>query len=96
MERGEGRTFQTRMASARARFLKMQPYRHQGEDTGITGFHLAANSIAIEFKDGSRYLYDDRRPGRKHVEAMKKLAVAGHGLTTYINKYVRERFARKI
>ncbi len=74
----------------------MKPYRHQAGNTGISGFHVKPDSIAIQFKDGSIYLYDSRRPGKKHVEAMKELARAGKGLTTYVNQHVRERYAKKL
>jgi hypothetical protein len=47
----------------------------------------------LKFKDGRTYLYDYAKPGKVHVEEMKKLAVEGNGLTTYINKYVRDNYS---
>ncbi len=75
----------------------MQPYRHQGgKKAGVSHFCIKADSIVLRFEDGSTYLYDYDRPGREQVEAMKKLARAGQGLTTYLNRNVRERYARKL
>ncbi|WP_327372430.1 hypothetical protein [Caballeronia arationis] len=41
----------------------------------------------MQFANGATYLYDHRVPGREHVEAMKRLAVAGRGLSTYIARF---------
>jgi hypothetical protein len=43
-----------------------------------------------------RYSYDATKPGTKHVDAMKRLALAGEGLTTYVNQHVRENYAAKL
>ncbi|MEW6468382.1 MAG: hypothetical protein AB1458_05620 [Bacteroidota bacterium] len=34
--------------------------------------------------------------GKKHVGAMKRLALAGRGLSAYISQYVRENYAEKL
>lgn len=64
-------------------------------DTGVIAYHVGENSITVQFKDGSCYLYDIEKPGLGHVNKMKKLAKSGAGLSTYISQYVRENYKAK-
>lgn len=50
----------------------------------------------MKFSDSETYIYTYASTGKKHIEDMKKLAVQGYGLTTYINKNVRQAYARKL
>jgi hypothetical protein len=74
----------------------MQPYKNVSGESGIVAFERGDNYIDIEFNGGSRYRYDYRVPGRREVETMKRLAQRGEDLATFINKYIRERFAKKL
>jgi len=76
--------------------LNRRPYGNFGGNSGVRYYALGPSSIRIWFKDGGSYEYDDSRPGRGHVEAMKRLAELGRGLATYINRHVRENYARKL
>ncbi|MGH7508929.1 MAG: hypothetical protein ACREMZ_05620 [Gemmatimonadales bacterium] len=73
----------------------MERYDAIGRDTGIVAYEVGNDFIRVQFVDGSVYLYDAIRPGMNHVERMKELAVAGQGLTTYINQHVRKAYARR-
>jgi len=53
------------------------------------------NGIVLKFKDGRGYSYSHTRPGKVNVDNMKKFALSGSGLTTYINKYVRDDYDDK-
>ncbi len=74
----------------------MQRYRSFKRDTGVRAFAIHNTSIDIEFRDGRRYRYDYTRPGAEKVEMMKRLALAGDGLTTFINQHVREAYACRL
>ena len=65
-------------------------------ESGVVAFLPGDEYIDVEFRDGRRYRYSYAMPGRKEVERMKELAEAGKGLTTFINKYVRDRFAVRL
>ncbi|WP_419803896.1 hypothetical protein [Terriglobus sp.] len=67
-----------------------------GRDTGVRAYALLPEAIALKFSDGSVYLYDAVAPGRVHVRAMQRLAERGSGLTTYVNQFVRERYAGRV
>lgn len=68
----------------------MKKYGGFSGGQGVTGYEEKPDRIIIKFQDGSLYTYSYRSAGIEHVEKMKDLAEAGRGLTTYINKYVRE------
>lgn len=71
----------------------LQPYT-SGHHSGVAAFATGDDFILVQFKDGRLYLYDDKKPGKHHVEQMKRLALKGKGLTTYINQNVRENYSK--
>ena len=75
---------------------RMTPYRNRSGQSGVSAFQLLDNAIVVRFIDGSTYRYGVERPGRHHVGRMKSLAMAGRGLATYINRYVREKYEERI
>ncbi len=76
--------------------MERRLYGNLSGHSGVRYFAVSASSICVWFKDGEGYEYDSRRPGREHVDAMKRLAEEGRGLVTYINRHVRANFARKL
>lgn len=74
----------------------MQRYKNLDGDSGVVAYELGAQSIKVRFRDGHTYLYDQRATGRAAVADMQALAVAGRGLSTYISRFVRDRYAAKL
>ena len=74
----------------------MQRYQALSGDAGVTHFKVDPDSITIQFKNRSVYLYTYASGGKRNIEAMKKLALEGDGLTTYINQNVKDRYARRL
>jgi hypothetical protein len=70
----------------------MQKYGNKSGDSGILAFEIAKNFILIKFVTGQIYKYSYTTPGNFHVEQMKKLALSGKGLATYINQHVRANY----
>jgi len=68
----------------------MRTYGKNRADAGIRGYALLDDAIEIQFKDGGVYRYSARRPGAELVAEMRRLAMAGKGLSTFINQNVRE------
>ena len=62
----------------------------------ILSYSIEEDSITVQFKDGGTYLYNYDSTGVKEVEQMKRLAEKGSGLNTYINQFVRKKYARKL
>jgi hypothetical protein len=71
-------------------------YDNRAGESGVTDFQIRESSIAIRFTNGGTYLYDARKPGRKDLEQMKRLALAGRGLSTFISTHVKDRYASRI
>ena len=74
----------------------MERYKNRSSDSGVVAYDVGPDFIVIEFRDGGRYRYDYVSTGKAEVEQMKRLAVLGRGLATYINTTVRESFAEKL
>ena len=74
----------------------MQAYNHSTRDTGVTAYQVSDDGIYVEFRDGSVYLYTIKSAGAVSIAKMKDLAAKGKGLTTYINRYVKKRYEKKI
>lgn len=74
--------------------MNMQPYKNKR--SGVKSFEIHDTNIILEFRDGGGYLYDYTIPGKKHVEQMKKLAIQGKDLATYVNQHIREQYRKKL
>jgi hypothetical protein len=76
--------------------MRMQRYRNRSGHSGVTGYLLGDGCILVRFIDGAIYEYTDQVSGAEHVRAMSQLAQTGQGLATYISRYVRDRYARRL
>jgi hypothetical protein len=74
----------------------MEPYINLGNNSGISAYDIRETSITVHFSNGEVYLYDYNKLGEAAVELMKRLAVQGHGLNSFINKQVRKNYAAKL
>ncbi|HEY6986652.1 MAG TPA: hypothetical protein VH375_11260 [Rhodanobacteraceae bacterium] len=76
----------------------MERYGHEDRTrkSGVVAYEIHDDAIDIEFASGDVYRYDETTPGPVDVELMKRFARAGRGLTSYISKYVRDRYAEKL
>jgi hypothetical protein len=76
---------------------KMTPIRYENlnGNSGVTHYAIEPGLIAVQFKDGTIYIYDQVRPGATHIDQMKVLAIAGRGLGTYVSQNVKHSYARK-
>lgn len=50
----------------------------------------------VQFVHGPTYLYTYASAGEASIEQMKDAARAGHGLATYISRFVRGRYAERL
>ena len=74
----------------------MEEYKNRGGDSGVISFEISDDSITVQFRDKSLYLYNYIKPGQAVVEHMKALARAGKGLNSYISRTVRKNFYQKL
>jgi hypothetical protein len=73
----------------------MKRYRNLSGVSGVVAYEALDDEITVKFRNGDFYLYNHAEPGWQEVEDMKRLAVAGRGLSTYIAQRVKGRYARK-
>ena len=73
----------------------MQSYADIDGDSGVHGFEISDTSITVWFTGTQKpYTYSYLSAGQHHVEQMKRLAFAGDGLNSYINKNVKFKYVR--
>jgi hypothetical protein len=76
--------------------LDLTPYRNRDGNSGVGAYQLLDDGIIVRFVEDGTYRYGPERPGRYHVGQMKSLAMAGRGLATYINRYVRDKYEERL
>lgn len=75
--------------------LHVKHYR-SASGSGVEAYECGPGWIVLRFHDGSPYRYDARHPGALHVMEMQRLADAGEGLNSYVNRHVRGDYARRL
>ena len=68
----------------------MERYRNATGTSGVYAYEINHYNIHVQFVGNNRiYTYSYGRAGSNHVENMKRLALQGSGLNTYINNNVK-------
>jgi len=68
----------------------LKTYADLNNNSGVSSYEIKPTSIKVWFnRDVYSYVYSYTSAGEYHVEHMKKLAIAGKGLNTYIDKNVK-------
>lgn len=63
-------------------------YKNINGNSGVTHYEITAHSIKIKFGTGDTiYIYSESKIAKHHIDKLKKLAVAGKGLSTYISQH---------
>ena len=73
----------------------MENYKDVNRDSGIAAYEFGADFIRVKFKDNAVYLYTNLSAGNENIAKMEVLAQSGDGLNSYINKFVKKKYARK-
>jgi hypothetical protein len=68
----------------------MKRYKNLSGDSGVVAYEVHPRRIDIRFTNGRTYKYTSRSAGADNIELMKKLAVAGRGLSTFISQVVKD------
>jgi hypothetical protein len=71
-------------------------YANYDGKSGVVAYQIDQGSITVEFDDGSIYLYNTHSTGPNNIAEMQRLAMAGQGLNSYINRFVKRQYADKI
>ena len=76
--------------------MALRRYKKRHHDSGVTAYEIGDDYIKVEFADGPLYLYTHEVPGTREVEQMKKLAMEGKGLSTFISRNVKDKYASRL
>jgi len=74
----------------------MKRYKNLEGHSGVTGYEILPDAIAVQFNYDAVYRYTYASAGKRIIEKMKELAIAGKGLSTYISQTVKGKFEDKI
>ena len=74
----------------------MEKYKNLGGGSGVAAYEIGQESVTVQFRDGATYLYTSQSAGDSNLSEMQRLAVAGHGLNSFINRVVRKGYAQKL
>jgi hypothetical protein len=73
----------------------MIPYKNLDGHSSVVEYEIGVNSIKVRFRSDIKiYVYDYVSPGQTHVERMKKLAIGGKGLASYMSRNIKENYSR--
>lgn len=78
--------------------LLMKPYMNLWGDSNVVAYDYNIDSIVVQFKPTwtfTIYTYTNQSAGKTHIDEMKRLADAWHGLNSYINRYKPSYFSKK-
>ena len=71
----------------------MKKYANLRGKSGIRNYSITPTSVKIKFvKNSGIYVYNYDQPGKSHVEKIKTLALAGQGLSKYINQNIKRNY----
>jgi hypothetical protein len=71
------------------------PYQNLSGDSGVAAYEIGADLIKVRFQGSADvYVYTTQSAGARHLREMKRLAVLGRGLSTYISRHTHDRYER--
>jgi len=71
----------------------MKRYANLHRDSGVEKYLIAPTSIKFKFNNNTKiYVYNYTKPGKNHVQQMKKLALTGRGLATYVSQNIKKNY----
>lgn len=74
----------------------MERYKNLSGISGVFEYGIEQDAIVVRFTDGSQYKYNYASAGESNIEHMKILAIKGLGLNSFINTYVKYKYAYKM
>jgi len=74
----------------------MEAYKNLNGNSGIESYEIGSDEITIRLTDGEIYVYTNQSAGNDNIEQMKKLALAGSGLHTFMNDEVKYLYRSKL
>lgn len=73
----------------------MEQYKNINGNSSIRAFSCGKDYIDVQFMSGGIYRYSYRSTGKMKVDQMKRLAIQGWGLNSYIMRNARKEYERR-
>lgn len=67
----------------------MQTYKNLGGNSNVRLYEIGKDFLDVKFGQGKVYRYSYQSAGMDKVEQMKKLAIQGYGLNSYIMRFAK-------
>ncbi|HAH32538.1 MAG TPA: hypothetical protein DCL44_09530 [Elusimicrobia bacterium] len=74
----------------------MKRYKNLSGNSAVTAYEIGKDSVKVRFTTNSVFIYSNQSAGPGNISQMKNLALAGKGLSTFMDAKVKKLFARKI
>ena len=74
----------------------MQRYSNVNGNSGVKSYETGVDFIIVEFSNQATYLYNYESAGKESIEKMKTFAASGKGLSTFISKHVKNKYATQL
>jgi hypothetical protein len=74
----------------------MKRYLNLDGNSGVVAYECRADSISVEFTNGTVYLYTHASAGSEKIDAMKQLAAAGRGLSSFIARHAHDAWESRL
>ena len=84
------------MPTPEEKIMGMEPYKNLGGRSGVIAYEIGLDYITVLFEDETAYRYDYANPGPEATKDMKQLAIAGRGLNTYLNQFIRSSYSARL
>ena len=70
----------------------MQIYQNLSGNSSIESYEIGQQQLVVQYKNGSAYLYRQAFPETLNLSIMKDLAQTGKGLSTFIQRFVGNKY----
>ena len=74
--------------------MEMQIYKNLDGNSSVRAFLIGDKYIEVQFNNGSIYRYSYKSAGIANVEQMKRMAIQGRGLNSFIMRNVKDKYER--
>ncbi len=76
----------------------MEKYKNLSGKSEVNTFEIDSedDAITVKFKTDGTYVYNYQSTGASNIEKMKTLALKGKGLNSFISRFVKQRYAKRL
>ncbi len=77
---------------------KMEKYKNISGKSKVNTYEIDTeeDSITVKFQTDGTYVYNYQSTGASNIEKMKTLALKGKGLDSFISRFVKQRYAKRL